>query len=92
MIEKTAVIKNSDGIHCRPSAVIVKASKCYTDCQIRVLAQTGSCDPRSVLALISLALSPGTIIRIQVEGPEEERICGELVELFETHFDFPPLG
>jgi len=79
MIEKTAIIKNSAGIHCRPSAQIVKAAKVYLDCEIRVIAETGTCDPRSVLALISLALGPGTDITIQVEGLNEARVCQELV-------------
>ena len=92
MIEKTAVIKNTAGIHCRPSALIVKASKVYLDCEIRVIAQSGTCDPRSVLALISLALGPGTSITIQVNGPDEAQVCNALVELFETHFDFPTSG
>lgn len=83
-----AIIRNSAGIHCRPSACIVKAASSYPG-TITVIAPTGACDPRSIMALIGLGLEPGTPITIRVEGPDEEEQCRRFVELFETHFDFP---
>lgn len=41
------------------------------------------------MALIALGLEAGTSIAIRVEGPDEESQCKRLVDLFETHFDFP---
>lgn len=41
------------------------------------------------MALIGLGLEEGTEIVVRVEGPDEEDQCRRLVELFETHFDFP---
>lgn len=88
MVEMPATIQNSAGIHCRPSACIVKATAAYPG-EITVIAPSGSCDPRSIMALIALGLEQGTQITIRVEGPDEEEQCRRLVELFETHFDFP---
>lgn len=88
MVERTAIVRNSAGIHCRPSACIVKATSSYPG-QITVCAPSGECDPRSIMALIALGLDSGTEISIRVEGPDEEDQCARLVELFETHFDFP---
>lgn len=88
-MERTAVIRNEAGIHCRPSACIVKAALSYPG-EITVIAPSGSCDPRSIIALISLGLEKGTEITIRVDGPDEEEQCLRLVELFETHYDFPP--
>jgi hypothetical protein len=42
------------------------------------------------MALISMGLRQGQGITIQVEGPDEEKVCRQLTELFETEFDFPP--
>lgn len=88
VVELPAIIRNSAGIHCRPSACIVKATASYPG-EITVTSPAGSCDPRSIMALIGLGLEPGTSITIRVEGPDEEEQCRRLVALFETHFDFP---
>lgn len=91
MIEKIATIQNGQGIHCRPSAKIVTEASRYT-CEIRVFAEGGDADLRSLLALVSLGLQEGATVRIRVSGDDEEAICDHFVKLFETHFDFPPLS
>lgn len=90
MIEKKAIIKNTQGIHCRPSAVIVQEAVNYPG-TITVAANDKTCSLTSVLELITLALEEGTEVTISVEGPDEAAFCDKLVALFETHFDFPPL-
>lgn len=77
------------GIHARPSAAIVKEAKKYEG-EIVVTAESGTCDPTSALAVISLGLHEGAQVRVRVTGPDEEAWCKRMVALFETHFDFPP--
>jgi phosphocarrier protein HPr len=89
MIEMKATVKNANGIHCRPSAVIAKEVMNYAG-DIRVIAESGTCDPRSIMALISLGLQEGAQLRIRVTGPNEAAVCRTLVALFEKHYDFPP--
>ncbi len=89
MIEMRSTVRNEMGIHCRPSAVILKVAKDYQG-DISVTAPAGSTDLQSVLELISLGLVQGTDVAIRVSGQNEEHMCRKLVELFETHFDFPP--
>ena len=89
MVESKAIIQNEAGIHCRPSAILVKEGTAY-DGEILVQAASGSCNLTSALDLIMLGLEKGTEISIQVSGPNEEEEARKLVELFETHFDFPP--
>ena len=89
MFEAKAVIKNEAGIHCRPSAILVKEGCSYTG-KIQVTAPSGVCDLTSALECIMLGLEQGAEINIQVTGPDEEAYAKKLVDLFETHFDFPP--
>lgn len=89
MIEKKAIIRNEMGIHCRPSARIVTEAIRQTG-EIKVIAESGEADLRSLLSLVSLGLQEGTEVRIQVTGGNEADVCDYFVELFETHFDFPP--
>jgi phosphocarrier protein len=89
MIETKAVIQNTAGIHCRPSALLVKEGSAYEG-EILVTAQSGTCNLKSALELIMLGLEKGAEVDIQVTGPDEEAFARRLAELFETHFDFPP--
>lgn len=89
MVEKQAKILNANGIHCRPSAAIIKVAQDYPG-TILVKSATGDADLRSVIGLICLGLSAGTEVTVQVSGPEEDAFADKLVSLFAHHFDFPP--
>lgn len=91
MIEKQATIRNGQGIHCRPSAKIVTEASRWS-CEIRVISEAGDADLHSLLALVSLGLQAGSVIRIRVTGVDEEAACDRFVALFETEFDFPVLS
>ena len=89
MFEAKATIRNEAGIHCRPSAILIKEGSAYPG-EILVTADSGTCSLTSALELIMLGLEQGAEVAIQVTGPDEEAFGRKLVELFETHFDFPP--
>lgn len=89
MFETNAIIQNEAGIHCRPSAILVKEGTAYAG-EILVQAASGSCDLTSALECIMLGLEKGAEVTIQVTGPDEEVYAKKLAELFEFHFDFPP--
>ena len=88
MVEIKAVIQNAAGIHCRPTAEIVKGSAEY-DGVVTVIAKSGSCQVGSALELLMLGLEQGTEITLQIEGPDEEAAAPRFKKLFETNFDFP---
>ena len=89
MTVRDAVIRNAMGIHCRPSAEIIKVAGPYPG-TATVETATASADCRSIMGLLSLGLETGTPVRVRVEGPDEEAMCEKLAALFEKHFDFPP--
>ncbi len=91
MVERTATVKNANGIHCRPSAEIVKHLKPYTGA-VTVDSKNGQADLRSVLGLVSLGLEESFEVTIKVDGPDEATVCDDLVGLFERVYDFPPKG
>ena len=88
MVEMQATVQNMQGIHCRPSAVIVKYVADYEG-NILVRGKRGETALRSILELMTLELYPGSELAIQVSGQDEESFCEDIVALFETHFDFP---
>ncbi len=92
MVRRTATVKNANGIHCRPSAVIIKEAEAFPG-TIAVTAPDGSqSDLHSIIGLLAMGLETGAMVQIAVDGPGEEAFADKLVELFERHFDFPPRG
>jgi phosphocarrier protein len=88
MKQRKVVIQNEQGIHCRPSAVIVKVAGGYRG-RITVNGANGSCDLKSIMGLLALSLEHGSELVVEVEGPDEEAWCDKLAKLLETKFDFP---
>lgn len=88
-VERVAVIRNGQGIHCRPSAVIVKEARSF-DSEIEIITDTGSGDPRSAIELLSLGLDQDKRVTVRATGADAQACCDRMVELLETEFDFPP--
>ena len=83
-----AIIANINGIHCRPSAVIIGQSKKYSGTVI-VSSVNGETDLKSVIGLIGLGLEQGFEITITVTGDDDQEFAKKLLDLFQTKFDFP---
>ena len=92
MQERLVTIRNKAGIHCRPSGVILAAIKNeFPDHSFQLLTADGeTTEVDSILTLISLALTRGSVVRLRAEGPEEEKAIRRIGDLFEFEFDFPP--
>ncbi len=89
MVTKRAVIQNDAGIHVRPSGVIMQEASGYAG-TIVLRTKSAEAPLESVIGLIALGLAPGDWVDVTVSGPDEERTCDALVELFERRYDFPP--
>lgn len=87
MVQVEAIIQNEHGIHCRPTALIIRSIGDYAG-RIEVVCEERRSNPRSMLGLMSLGLAKGTLITIEVDGPDEQAMADKLKVLFETHFDF----
>jgi len=89
MTSRQATVKNDYGIHCRPSAVIVKESQHYEAAIEISLADGRQADAKNMFGVIGLAVRQGETVTIAVDGPDEQAVCERMVTLFETNFDFP---
>ena len=92
MKERLFTVRNSAGIHCRPSSVILNAiNSNYPGNSFFVATDDGQeVELNSILTLISLGMTVGTRAMLRVDGPDEEKALQEIGDLFETEFDFPP--
>lgn len=88
MVTCKAVIRNSAGIHCRPSSVILKELQGYEGV-VELQANGAKVMLKSIMDLLGLGLCCGTEIQLSVSGPDEENVLNRLKVLFETEYDFP---
>ncbi|MDD3694736.1 MAG: HPr family phosphocarrier protein [Lentisphaeria bacterium] len=89
MASRKVRVRNSKGIHVRPAGLIVSSIKGYKG-KVEVVDREGKrASLQSILSLLSLGLSAGEEVTVEVDGPDAERVCAELSALFARHFDFP---
>ena len=91
MYAKKVTIQNQTGLHARPaSAFVAAASKFSSTITIRKFDDAGNelntCPAKSIVFVLSLALSKGTTIELVAEGPDEQEAVDALVALVESGF------
>ncbi|WP_020403625.1 HPr family phosphocarrier protein [Gracilimonas tropica] len=85
MIKKKVTIKNSAGLHARPSAQLVKlAGKFKSDFFIHSYGYR--VNGKSILGVMTLAAEHGAELELEVDGPDEEEAMKAIVELIDNKF------
>lgn len=85
MVEKTIEITNPTGLHARPAALFVQTAGKFTS---NIWIKTGlkKVNAKSIMGLMSLAVSKGTEITIVAEGEDEEFAVKEIIDLVTSDF------
>lgn len=84
MKKRTFVIKSKYGIHLRPANRIYDVIKKYRS-QVEIKkGDSAAVDGRSLLGIIALNVLPGETIEVIVNGPDEDKLMEELVDLIEN--------
>ena len=85
MIARDLTIKNRKGLHARAAAQLVHvASRFHSKVQI---SKDGiAVDGKSILGLLTLSATQGSIMRLTVEGTDEEDAVREISTLVEARF------
>ena len=86
MTEKTITIQNRAGIHARPAALLVQATKDLT-CNVYFEKGSDRINAKSIMGIITLGAAYGTEIKIIADGEGEEAAVQALVQLFESKFE-----
>lgn len=86
MIKKKVTIKNSSGLHARPSAALVKlASKFKSDFFIHSYGYR--VNGKSILGVMTLAAEQGAELEFEWDGPDEKEAMKAVTDLIENKFD-----
>jgi phosphocarrier protein len=82
-----ATVKNSRGIHARPSSEIAKTALKYQS-DITIKYEDRTANAKDVLQLIMLELFEGSNVIIEAEGEDEEDALEEIKKLVEKEYNF----
>jgi phosphocarrier protein HPr len=74
-------IKDELGIHARPAGLLVKLAKDYKS-NVLINKQGTTADAKRIMALLSLAVTKGTTVTVQVEGSDEDAAMEALKQFF----------
>ncbi len=85
MLEFSKRIDNKIGLHLRAAGEFVKIAARYQS-EITVHNGDKRANGKSILGLASLAAARGTVIRIEIEGPDELETRKALEKLIENKF------
>ena len=85
---KEAIVKvvNRAGIHARPSAILVQATKNFKS-NIYIEKNEYRINAKSIMGIITLGAGYGTELKIITDGEDEEKALEILVKLFESKFE-----
>jgi len=85
MIKKTVTIKNSSGLHARPSAALVKLAGGFeSDFYIHMYGYR--VNGKSILGVMTLAAEQGAELIFEVSGTDEEEAMKSILDLVENKF------
>jgi len=77
---------NQYGLHARPAALFVKTASRF-DADITVEKDGNKVSGKSIMGLMTLEASHGSILRITAEGEDAEEMLDEIQALIESKFD-----
>lgn len=85
MIKKKITIKNSAGLHARPSAALVKLASKF-DSDFYIYSHGYRVNGKSILGVMTLAAESGAELELEFEGPDEKEALKAIVELADNKF------
>jgi phosphocarrier protein HPr len=88
MLSRPVTIANVLGLHARAAARFVHTAGTYS-ARVKVQRDGREMDGKSILGLLLLAASRGSVITITTDGPDEQAALDALVRLVEGGFGEP---
>lgn len=85
MIKLDLELTNKLGLHARPSAKLAKTAALFKSA-ITLSRPGQTVDAKSILGLMTMACPQGSVLTLQVDGPDEEVAAEEIRKLFEDRF------
>ena len=90
-VERDIEVRNAQGLHARPAMQLVDLANGFASTiSLRRDGLDGKpptvADAKSVMAVITLAATRGTVLHLSAQGPDAERAADEIANLFFSGF------
>ena len=85
-VTREFTVKNRLGVHARPSAQFVKLCSRFR-CEVWVEKDGEQVNGKSIMGLMMLAAGMGSKLTVICEGPDGEKLLGEIGALIDRKFD-----
>jgi len=86
MIKTQTTIINKLGLHARAAAKFVSCSAAFSS-RIMVGKDGNLVDGKSIMSIMMLAASQGTVIELEIDGADEDLALAALEALINNRFD-----
>ncbi|MCX7905496.1 MAG: HPr family phosphocarrier protein [Elusimicrobiales bacterium] len=86
MIRRDVIVKNEQGLHARPCRIISQVAMNFQS-EIKLIKDGYEVNAKSIMGILSMAASKGSVITIIANGSDEREAVEEIANLFETKFD-----
>ncbi|HQE13133.1 MAG TPA: HPr family phosphocarrier protein [Flavipsychrobacter sp.] len=85
MFQQNVTVKNKTGLHARPAALFVQTANKFKS-EVFIEKDGKKVNAKSIMGVMSLAVSQGTQITISAQGEDEKEAVEKLVEIIESKF------
>jgi phosphocarrier protein len=85
MITREFTIRNTLGLHARPSAQLTQTASRFNS-EVFIAKDGRRVNAKSIMGVMMLAAGAGTKVTIDAEGPDEEQAISALGELIDGGF------
>jgi phosphocarrier protein HPr len=79
-MEKTFKITTPEGLHARPSTLLVSAATAFSS-NVLLSYNDKSVNLKSIMGVMAQGIAPGSVVTISVEGMDEEETIIKLTEI-----------
>ena len=87
-ITKELTLQNKYGMHVRPAGLFAKVASRF-DADVEVEEDGNSVSGKSIMALMTLEATCGTLLKVTASGPQAAEVLEELEALVARKFDIP---
>ena len=87
-ITKELTLQNKYGMHVRPAGPFAKVASRF-DADVEVEKDGNSVSGKSIMALMTLEATCGTVLKVTASGPQAAEVLEELEALVARKFDIP---
>ena len=87
-ITREFTLLNRYGMHVHPAGLFAKIASRY-DANVEVEKDGNAVSGKSIMALMTLEATCGSVLKVTAEGPQAEEVLDELAALVARKFDIP---